>query len=52
MEVLKALLIGIGVYASLCWTDRAPSSLEMAFLAALWAGAVGLVFWRIGNRRK
>jgi len=52
MEILKALLIGVGVYAVLQWSDRAPSTLELALLVALWAGAVGLVFWRIRKRRK
>lgn len=52
MEILKALLIGTGVYAALQWTDSAPSNLEVALLAALWGAAVGLVFWRIDRRRK
>jgi len=52
MEILKALLIGAGIYATLVWSDRAPTALEMALLAALWAAAVGLVFWRIGRRRR
>lgn len=52
MELIKALLIGTGVYAVLQWTDRVPSNLEVALLAALWGVAVGLVFWRIDRRRK
>ena len=51
MEILKALLIGTGVYAALQWTDSAPSNLEVALLAGLWGAAVGLVFWRIDWRR-
>ena len=51
MEILKALLIGAGVYAVLQGTDSAPSNLEMALLAALWGAGVGLVFWRIERRR-
>jgi len=52
MEILKALLIGAGIYATLVWSERAPTALEMALLAGLWAAAVGLVFWRIGRRRQ
>ncbi|TKD26371.1 hypothetical protein FBT96_00670 [Rhodobacter capsulatus] len=52
MEILKGLLIGTGVYAVLRWTDRAPSNLEVALIAGLWAAAVGLVFRQIARGRK
>lgn len=52
MEILKALLIGVGIYAAAHWSDRVPSPIELALLAALWGAAVGLVFWRIDRRRK
>ncbi|ETD89768.1 hypothetical protein ACTTAL_14280 [Rhodobacter capsulatus] len=52
MEILKALLIGTGVCALLRGTDGAPSNLEVALIAGLWAAAVGLVFRKIARGRQ